>query len=52
MKHLLITAYQPGDIYWFVRCNFVIFTDIGVVEFTFGLIGFGILIQFGTKERA
>lgn len=48
---LLICLYEPGDIFWLVRANVVFFQDIGVVEITLGVLGFGLMIQFGTRTR-
>ena len=42
--------YEPGDIFWLIRCNWVVFTDIKVAELNMGILGFGFVLQFSIHK--
>ena len=51
-KRFLFKGYASRKIFWLVRCNIVVFSDLRCVEFTLGLFGVGILFQiYYSKTR-
>ena len=46
IRKVLITAYKPRHLIWIVRLNICVLRDVRVLEITFGLLGYGILVQF------
>jgi hypothetical protein len=45
-----VVTYKPKEIFWIVRCNFVIFKDLNYNEITLGLFGYGVLIYWKRKK--
>jgi len=50
MKRGLLKTYNGKQIFWIIRCNLVVFRDIRSIEFTFGLLGYGILAQWSYRK--
>jgi hypothetical protein len=46
----VLKIYKPKGIYWIVRCNLVVFTEIEAIEMTIGLLGYGILISHSYRK--
>lgn len=52
MKYPLLKFYHPTQrFFWLIRANIAWLNDLRVLEISFGLFGFGVVLQVYTKTR-
>ena len=50
MKRFQFVPYKPRKNFWIIRLNLVVMLEMKVVEFTFGILWYGLLAQFSYRK--